>query len=522
MFSSGVFHTPFPWSAVHASIDANTGLYKPGPAAERDFAARTHLAWSKITPVHYLKCPVDHSRRAVVDVPVTSYDPSANNPTHFEVPWTTCGTELRSTGGSVSYGASGLSPGKGYADVGFEAFCPTCQLKVDHEQLRAAKFMREAGLVNGLAQMYPNSPNQTPLGGTILSSEGVWTGNGDVQATGSFARAVVAAMLQSKPAGQWYTSLKEVRDGIETIMRDSKLMKGLNQGITGVKSRFVPPTSRAEIRRMMARYWDNSSPFSLDLIGAVIRQGVFIIKMHDLDWLNSPAVSATTARLVAKYERFMELMSIHSYTLLVPTLDVDLAWHTHQLSSHKYYDYTVQSTSRFTDHDDKIAESALSDAFATTSKLYQERYNEPYSECLCWYCESIRAAHAPTKGHLFAKKLVTTDAEKQLYAHAKEITDNPMKGAHISAHNAIVFTDQSKRSAYLTAKARAKLDKDYEKACKRAIKDGRKPPKREQARGSDPYGYAYGYYYPFPMPMYYGAGYPMVRPMSSLAVENTC
>jgi len=75
----------------------------------------------------------------------------------------------------------------------------------------------------------------------------------------------------------------------------------------------------------------------------------------------------------------------------VPTLDVDLAWHTHQLSPRAYYAYTVGNCGRFVDHDDKVPEDKLSEEFAWTTKRYQELFGEAYSECTCWYCEAIQA-----------------------------------------------------------------------------------------------------------------------------------
>ena len=83
---------------------------------------------------------------------------------------------------------------------------------------------------------------------------------------------------------------------------------------------------RIAIRRMMSAYWDNSSLFSMDLIGAVVRQGTFVQKMHDIDWLHSPALRSTMERLILKYERFFHIMATHSDHVAVPTLDVDLAW----------------------------------------------------------------------------------------------------------------------------------------------------------------------------------------------------
>lgn len=363
-----------------------------------------------------------------------------------------------------------------------------------------------------------------PMPGTILDDKGLFLGETNDDRDGKFANLLVAAMLR-RNENLLFKDMDSTRKALEATMKDSAYMKSINAAVHGNK-RITPvrfSEDRAGVRRMMVKYWDNSSIFGLDLVGAVIRQGTFVQKMVDLDWLNSPAVSSTAARLVTKYTRFMSLMAQFKTTLFVPTLDVDLAWHTHQLSSSSYYNYTVTNCGQFVDHDDKIAETKLSDAFSSTTQLYEMLFKEAYSECLCWYCEAIRASHAPTKG-LFKKTLLTSDAEKQLYAHAAElgISDDPAKGNHISTHNAIRPTEQS----YLTKKAQDKLQKDFEKAVKRALKDGRKPPEK---RHDDIYGY--GAFYPFPMPFAYSYGYvgapiyvaaPACGSSSSGAAGNCC
>lgn len=116
-------------------------------------------------------------------------------------------------------------------------------------------------------------------------------------------------------------------------------------------------------------------------------------------------------RLITKYQRFIDIIAQNPGHVAVPTLDVDLAWHTHQLSPRSYYDYTVEKTTknndsvtgkdgRFIDHDDKINETKLTSSFEWTSKIYQETYHEVYSECTCWYCESIRVSHISSVGKL--------------------------------------------------------------------------------------------------------------------------
>jgi hypothetical protein len=105
-------------------------------------------------------------------------------------------------------------------------------------------------------------------------------------------------------------------------------------------------------------------------------------------------------RLIVKYQRFVQIMASDKDKVVVPTLDVDLAWHTHQLSPRAYLAFTFAKTQKFIDHDDKINEDKLAASFEWTSKTYQEYFGEVYSECTCWYCESVRASHVNSVGRV--------------------------------------------------------------------------------------------------------------------------
>ena len=105
-------------------------------------------------------------------------------------------------------------------------------------------------------------------------------------------------------------------------------------------------------------------------------------------------------RLIVKYGRFMGLIAAQPIHIVVPTLDVDLAWHTQQLSPQEYLAFTVKQTKKFIDHDDKIEDLKLNSAFSWTCREYQKLYNEVYSECTCWYCEAIRVSHTSSIGRL--------------------------------------------------------------------------------------------------------------------------
>jgi hypothetical protein len=54
--------------------------------------------------------------------------------------------------------------------------------------------------------------------------------------------------------------------------------------------------------------------------------------MDNIDCIHSPALVATMNRLIQKYKIFFDIMATKPRRMAVPTLDVDLAWHTHQLS----------------------------------------------------------------------------------------------------------------------------------------------------------------------------------------------
>ncbi|KAI9924749.1 hypothetical protein MW887_006605 [Aspergillus wentii] len=239
----------------------------------------------------------------------------------------------------------------------------------------------------------------------------------------------------------------------------------------------MPPLAdRMTFRRMMSRYWDNESPFALDLVGAVIRQGSFIQKMDNIDWLHSPALPETMSRLVKKYSIFFAIMTSAPRRMAVPTLDVDLAWHTHQLTPYRYFQYSINAWRAgyppiFIDHDDKVDEVKLSDGFEWTSKMYKKFTDgEIYSECTCWYCEAVRAPDL--RDGFFVSSSTSRARKLAAELHSRpDISPNPDKNAHISAHSA-VRAQLPYHPADIRRMKALYLKCNYEKACRRAQKRG--------------------------------------------------
>jgi hypothetical protein len=120
-------------------------------------------------------------------------------------------------------------------------------------------------------------------------------------------------------------SMKDVLEVIKAGLEDQELLRVAAK--SKIKTNRIPgKDERLAIRRMMSCYWDNSSIFNMDLVGAVIRQNSFTSKMHDIDWIHSPAAQYTMERLIKRYENYFTIMARYPSKMVVPCLDIDLAW----------------------------------------------------------------------------------------------------------------------------------------------------------------------------------------------------
>ena len=479
-----------PWAVIDPCINNNTFEYCASEAAMESFEDRTGFKWDSLhdPPNATIECC---SCGRKLYVPWTRWN--------SERAW----THSDSPGSAELYGESLAA---GVSDKSFEVQCQ-CGVVVTHEYLRIQKFRRDIKTLHN---------SDVPMPGTILNHNGMhlafWQkatatthSNAGIPEVpvGSRHPSLFPNRLIEEPKKLLYSTLvtmtvphnhskkmTDVRSEIERSLKDRACVKRAN----GTSTHILARAEKIAIRRMMSRYWDNSSPFALDLVSAVIRQGSFVEKMHSIDWIHSPAATSTMARLIQKYTRFMAIIAFHPERTAVPTLDVDLAWHTHQLSPPFYYAYTVIKTSRFIDHDDKIEETALSTAFEWTSKTYQKLYNQLYSECTCWYCEAIRESHTSSVKRVFGGNKAIESQLDRLHSGNQDPNTSP----HISAHGAIkADSDESQRVRDMSMKC--KLERDYQKACKHARKQGRSPPKRDQRDGSY---YAMAYGYPMYVPYY--------------------
>jgi hypothetical protein len=179
------------------------------------------------------------------------------------------------------------------------------------------------------------------------------------------------ALSTSRTAG-----IADIKTIVEERMKKRRFFKHADR-----KCLYADSRGSISFRRMMSRFWANPSPFAMDLVDAVIRQGSFIDKMAAIDWYHSPAVFNTLGASVEKYHRFFSIIARYPGRCVVPTLNVDLVWHTHMLSPNAYWRYSVGVTGKYIVHDDKIEEAKLGESYQWTSEKYRKMYNESYTEC---------------------------------------------------------------------------------------------------------------------------------------------
>ncbi|CAG7937298.1 unnamed protein product [Penicillium nalgiovense] len=417
-----VWATGLPWDIINASIDDKTLVFYP----DRDSEAR--INFETIT---------GHSWENIHDSPAKSL-PCFGCKQEIIAPWTEgsigCDTDVA------------FAHCTGYADKSLRISCPACKFNTTHDTLRVQKFRSD---VQKLLK------DDIPMPGTLLSQNGTPADNENSDNV-SFPNRLIKEGIRSELlqltdlTENESTTIETIRDHLEGYLKSRSLMRRVNKTILAAGNSSMP--ERISLRNMLSRYWDNSSPFAIDLVGAVIRQGTFVDKMDNIGWIRSPNPRSTMSHFIGKYGVFFQIMVKNKGHAVVPTLDVDLIWHTHQLSPIRYYIFsTTQMEGIFINHDDKIDEIKLNDAFAWTSRQYQ---NSPAERSTgLGRLISPSTLHAKTNAAL-------------LHNSADNTTDGKSKEPHISSHNAVRVLAQADPKAMQTKTAQ--LESCWEKAQRRS------------------------------------------------------
>lgn len=222
--------------------------------------------------------------------------------------------------------------------------------------------------------------------------------------------------LRSMPLAEFVTSLESLIEHrkLNLLLRNYLLMNPIHCTVPGDKFEI----------------WE-------DLVGAVLRQERFTQAMSEIDWLHKNQIRQGLKELVIRYSRFFSLLTRYEQLkILVPTLDIDLVWHTHQLLMYFYFEDCMHTSSGFViDHDDKVESGRLDGGFTATAQLYKSNFNEPYLLCFCDYCVVWR--QKLRRGILSRVLFITkmSDKEAKFCHHPLYL---PQTGpTHMSLHNAV-------------------------------------------------------------------------------------
>ncbi|KAG6849697.1 hypothetical protein H0H93_006205 [Arthromyces matolae] len=206
---------------------------------------------------------------------------------------------------------------------------------------------------------------------------------------------------------------------------------------SNVAAALVPKAKTPTLLARIKSAYESPYIFSVELVGA----GSFVTKMHDLQWtqpgfFDSAEDEVALQHAIARYHGFLDLMTASPVSFYVPTLDIDLAWHTHQLMGEKYNDDCMDYIGRYIDHDDRIEENALSNAFEMTCRAWKDRFGLPYTHCGC-----------PLPGTTIGQRITRLVLfMKQERSYLVPLPREDLRAAtHPSDHNAI-FLWQSKHA----------------------------------------------------------------------------
>ncbi|KAG6827801.1 hypothetical protein H0H93_015289 [Arthromyces matolae] len=212
---------------------------------------------------------------------------------------------------------------------------PTCQIsrprtigttkvEIDKNLLRARKFMDDLFREGKELQVFFAGSVRTPYMNIDLDKAR--------RMKPIIHEAVVMHYVGHRPSGMtpkdWAS---EVLD--KTIFKFDALQSAVLEHVT--------EQDQPMVRRVFAAY-QTERPFSVDLLGAT------------LGWTKPNYFSARQDEValqhaIARYHGFLDILAVNPRSFNVPTLDIDLAWHTHQLMGSKYNSDCREIVGRYID-----------------------------------------------------------------------------------------------------------------------------------------------------------------------------
>ncbi|KNE64611.1 hypothetical protein AMAG_09967 [Allomyces macrogynus ATCC 38327] len=153
--------------------------------------------------------------------------------------------------------------------------------------------------------------------------------------------------------------------------------------VAAKRDALILPGNRFRFGMVLRAHQDvTTGPWSMDLVRAVRRQQRFSSKIAmQLQHGGVHNIYHVHTEALVQYPKFLAMLVIKPRTSLVPTMAIDLAWHTHQLFPVTYAKHTMALAGRVVNHDDSddaISEALIAEGAKVMIEVWMEVYDEDY------------------------------------------------------------------------------------------------------------------------------------------------
>jgi len=210
--------------------------------------------------------------------------------------------------------------------------------------------------------------------------------NGSYGAVSGFSSRLVF----DETVNNWKTFIVYIVEQVKTTVMTGEEDKKAKRNANAMKNEFQKMMTQARTKFL--------PPYSLDLLKG-LNDGLNIIFLRMMKYNEGMYIQLEFVKKVCsnfkywtdtrvlevsieRYKKFVDLIAFKRTKMLVPTMDIDLAWHAHQCLPRDYFAYTSGIMSRLLDHDDTIGSGDLNKGYASTFIGWSQLYNEPYSSTL--------------------------------------------------------------------------------------------------------------------------------------------
>ncbi|CAH7684199.1 expressed protein [Phakopsora pachyrhizi] len=289
----------------------------------------------------------------------------------------------------------------GWLDRNFRVECESCGLRVDTDS------RRNYNLLSDIIRVYSfnHLKNQdlevetgevVDLRATIAGTVTTLTSIRDLKNLTEFNQKVIDLISKRLEITTELNDESDRQVGVSTSIQGRSKMSLINSLILKDFNDLALDSttfSNLQERDRVLKAYENGSKFSIDLPRAVLRQFSFVEKMNELIHFKrfglvsggglredeKRVLDQVISNWISKYKRFMDLMKIYKDEFFVPTLDIDLVWHTHQLVRGIDYSVdTIEFTGRLIDHNDDVEEVKLDRSFLRTCEIYKKTFGSDY------------------------------------------------------------------------------------------------------------------------------------------------